>query len=286
MDQLSYPFILTTLEDEIKRRRAFTARNEALIIGISRQVRELEDEVAAYREKAQRSYPTFFGSLLALFLASDDFCDRTLQARRMDILKDPKVFQEFFAAALAKLKAFVAPIADHAFAQVATHLHTWAMQSLPLAEYVGVHPEFTAADEMLSIVRKEDIVRLCVNPAAPKLRGLMDPQLFQFAVVELRKAEELEFPIEAIRCITSALDLIAKVFELSDGSRPQADEMTPLFRFSLLSSGLSKMDSLQQYLNHFLSGLPQGDVKLLDDFESIALTHYSNHVDLLSQIIN
>jgi hypothetical protein len=156
------------------------------------------------------------------------------------------------------------------------------MQSLPLNDYVQVHSEFGDSDAALSIVSKADIGRLCVTPAAPKLRPLMDPELFQFAVVELRKAEALEFPIEAIRAITSALDLIAKIFELSDGSRPQADEMTPLFSFSLLSSGISRMVSLQKYLDHFLSGLPQGDAKILDDFESIALTHYCNHVDLLN----
>jgi hypothetical protein len=37
--------------------------------------------MAAYRQKADRSYPTFYGLLLALFLDGDDFCNKTLAAR-------------------------------------------------------------------------------------------------------------------------------------------------------------------------------------------------------------
>jgi hypothetical protein len=107
------------------------------------------------------------------------------------------------------------------------------------------------------------------------------PSLFQFCAIELLNAESLEFPLEAIERIHAAINLTQQGFELAFGGAPQADEMTPLLNYVLLTSGLSKMVSFQRYLDHFLCKIDTADLHLLDERKAITLTHFINHVSSL-----
>jgi hypothetical protein len=282
-----FPEIFPALDDELRRQREFVDRNYALMTGIARVTMHLDAEVDAYRRKADQSYSILYGCLLSSFLEQESSLPGILLARRNEFLVDKKQFMDFIGLSLSKLKQWVSSIADFAFPHVAAHLHTWVMQRMPLDQFIRCHEECRVKDDDLSSVPKRLIEDVCIKPAPQKLSQIFDhPPLFQFCKIELHNAEFVELPLEAIERITAAITLIQKMFELAFGGVPQADEMTPLFNYALLSSGLGRMFSLHKYLEHFLLEMPPGDAHFLDEGRSVALTHFVNHVSSLEQLVN
>jgi hypothetical protein len=255
--------------------------------GIARVTIHLDAEVDTYRRKADQSYSILYGCLLSSFLEQEASLPGIFLSRRNEFLVDKKQFMDFIGLSLSKLKQWVSSIADFAFPHVAAHLHTWVMQRMPLDQFIQYHEECGMKDSDLFDVPKRLIEDVCIKPAPPKLRQIFDhPPLFQFCTTELRNAEFVELPLEAIERITAAIALIQKMFELAFGGAPQADEMTPLFNYALLSSELTKMFSLHKYLEHFLLEMPPGDVHFLDEGRSVALTHFVNQASSLEQILH
>jgi hypothetical protein len=277
--------LFPALESEIECQRENVDTNYRLLTAIARVTVQLDAEVEAYERKADQSFAILYGCLLMGFLESDPSIGQTFSQHRETFLTDKRAFMDFLISALTRLKTFLQPIADYSFPRVSAHFHTWMMQRLPLREFISGHPGYTLRDDALSTVSKDVIAKVCVVPAPPKLKMIFaNPPLFQFCEIELLNAEFLELPLEAIERITAARSLLEKVFELAFGEGPQADEMTPLFNYALLASGISKMFSLHKYLEHFLA-LPPGDVQFLDNARSVALTHFIGHVAALEQAL-
>jgi hypothetical protein len=278
--------IFPALETEIQKQRELVDRNGLLLTKIARLTIQLEAEVTAYQRKADQSFAILYSCLLSGFLDSDSSVAATFAQRRGEFLTDKRAFMDFFVTCLGKLKAYLSQFAEHTFPKVAAHFHTWIMQRIPLQEFTNTHPDFPRKDDALSTVSKDIIAGVCIDPAPEKLKTIfVNPPLFQFCQIELLNAEMVELPLEAILRIASAVNLVQKMFELAYGVAPQADEMTPLFNYALLTSGLSKMFSLQKYLEHFLRDIPSQDVHFLDEGKSIALTHFINHVSSLDEIM-
>jgi hypothetical protein len=281
-----YPLILPFLDDEVRRRHEYADRNHALLTGIARMSAELERELDAYKAKTEQSDTVLYGALLGAFLSAEPSIKTTIAAKRDEMLVSKPVFVDFYSDALGRLKVFLAPFADHAFARMAAHLHTWALQRMNLESFINYHDDYMMTDDLLCGVPKDMIAKLCIEPAPAKLKKILDhPPLFEFAKIELHGAEFVELPIEAMARIAHAINLVQKIFELTAGSLPQADEMTPLLNFALMSCGLAKMYSLQKYLEHFLAELPQSDAHILSDAEGVALTHFINHVQILESVL-
>jgi hypothetical protein len=278
--------ILDALDAEIRRQRETLGANHALLTGISRAVIDLDEQIDGYRQRTERAFEPLYNSLLGLFLGQAPQIQATVNTQKGQLFVDKKAFVDCFTGGLEKLKGFLAPIAPHTFSAVAAHFHSWLMQRLTLDEFIQCHEEYVASDELLTGVTKAVINQLCIIPAPKQLKSILaHPPLFQFCEIELLNAEFLELPIEAIVKIASAINLIQKMFELAHGCAPQADEMTPLFNFALLSSGTSKLFSLQNYLKHFIYELPQGDARMLNDQTSVALAHFIHHVESLAPLI-
>jgi hypothetical protein len=280
------PKILYALEDEIGRQGKRASQNASILGAIARGMMALDAEVDAYRRRAEQAFAVLTDALLTLFLETDTTVQQVFLTRREEFLVEKDMFMGFLTSSLTKLRQFLAPISDQAFPKAAAHFHTWMMQRMPLMEFIAAHPGFPITDGALSTVTKDVIHEVCVVPSPPKLKTIFaNPPLFQFSLIELLNAEFLEFPLEAIERITAARSLIEKMFELSFGEMPQADEMTPLFTYALLASGLSRIFSFHRYLEHFLAQLPPGDVQFLDNTRSVALTHFIGHVSSLDEML-
>lgn len=278
--------ILFALDDEIKRHREYLMRNNNIITNIARMMQKLDIEINKYQEKAEQSYPIVYGCLLNLLLQFDQSITSNFQQLKSRMLVDKKCFMDFFSRSIQRIKDFVSPIADYATTGVAMHFHSWLMQSMPLRDFIDEHQQFVDGDMRLTVVKKDVIQQVCVIPAPTKLQNIFaNPPLFDFVLIELRSSEFAEIPLEAMKYISSAINLIQRMFDLAIGGAPQADEMTPLFNYALLSSGFNAMLSFEKYLEHFLFELPQGDLKLMDEQTSVALTHFINHVASLDQIV-
>ena len=276
--------ILNCLEDDIRRNREYLDRNDEILANIARMVEQLDAEIVLYQEKADQSYPIIYSSLLQLFLESDKTIETVAEEKKLEMLIRKNSFHEFYSASISKLKSFITPIAEYALQGVASHFHTWLMQKMTLDEFIEANG---LNDYLNEKIDKQLIEKVCVEPAPPKLNKIFSSnQLFDFVMMELREAEVVEIPLEAVNYISSAINLIQRMFDLAIGGAPQADEMTPLFNYSLMSSGMNRMVSFEKYLEHFLYELPQNDIKLLNDSTSIALTHFINHVSSLTEIVD
>ena len=287
IDKSKYTDIFLLLEEMIKDYNEYLDRNNSILTRIAIMIEQLNEESKAYDEKSDLAYPIIYSSLLQAFLEYDKTLVANAYEKKSEMLSKKIVFQEFFNNAALKIKNFVNPIASFAVNGVVSHFHTWLMQMMPLKEFIEFNPSFIEGDKRLSNVPPDVIDKVCIKPAPPKLMSIFEnPTLFDFIETELRGAEIVEIPLEAIHYISSAINLIQRMFDLAIGGSPQADEMTPLFNFSLLSSHLNYMFSFEKYLEHFLYELPQNDVKFMNELVLIALTHFINHVSSLDQILS
>ncbi|OHS94584.1 hypothetical protein TRFO_39225 [Tritrichomonas foetus] len=286
IEESQYDEVLIHLQDDIRRHNEYIERNNLIMTRIARMMEQLDAEIVSYNEKADHSYPIIYSALLQLFLENEKTLETNAIEKKDDMMTKKSVFDEFFTNYLIKLKNFIMPIASYTLTGVAIHFHTWLMQMMPLRDFIEMNPSLSEGDERLTIVTKETIDIVCVKPAPKKLSNIFaHPPLFDFIEIELRGAEFVEIPLEAVSYISSAINLIQRMFDLAIGGAPQADEMTPLLNYSLLSSGLNCIYSFKMYLEHFLHELPQTEIKFMSDSYSIALTHFINHVSSLDQFI-
>lgn len=282
--QNNFNKILACLDDEIRRNREYLDRNDEILANIARMFEQLDAEVELYQQKAELSYPIIYSSLLQLFLESDKGIETLADEKLNEMMVKKSSFHEFYTSSILKLKSFITPIAEYALQGVASHFHTWLMQKMTLDDFIEAN---NLNDTLTEKIDKQLIEKICVEPAPPKLNKIFSSnQLFDFVMMELREAEVVEIPLEAVNYISSAINLIQRMFDLAIGGAPQADEMTPLFNYSLMSSGMNRMVSFEKYLEHFLYELPQNEIKLLNDNTSIALTHFINHVSSLTEIVD
>lgn len=281
-----YPDVFGYLDDEIRRQKEFIDRNNFLLNAITRASIQLDHELEAITRKTELSYPIIYSCILHLWLKTDPTVQQQMRESSQAMLTSKAAFVEFFSGAVARMKQFVAPFAGYAIPGVTAHFHTWITQALTLEEFQSLHPEFARKDSMLTGATPDIFRQICIDPAPAKLKPLfVEKALFDFCRIELLNASLLKVPLEAITKISSAVNIVQKMFELACGGMPQADEMTPLFNFALLHSGMSDMFSLQRYLEHFLSDISIPDVKLMDERLSVALTHFNNHVSSMADLV-
>ncbi|KAH0794907.1 hypothetical protein GPJ56_001184 [Histomonas meleagridis] len=278
--------LLDSFEEEIDNIRIIINENDYLLTQIERVCHELDNQIKSYKQKADQSYSVLYSALLNLFLQSDPSITQTIKAKRKHIMSDKTVFINFFQESIQKIQNFIQPIAKMTISGVIIHFHTWVMQMIPLKDFIEEHPQFVPFDNNLAVVNHELTKSVCIDPSADKLkRFFSNPSLFEFAEAELRDAEFVELPMEALKYISSMMDILRCMFNLEFNAIPQADEMTPLISFTLLSSKLTNMYSFSKYLEHFLMGLPQGDTQIVSETENVALTHFINHVESLKKIV-
>lgn len=279
--------ILPALEDEIRRHQSFVSRNSHFLIQVALQVQNLETEIQLYVGKAEESLPAMYSQILTLFLTRESTVDTILKAKKTEFFTSKQEFMAYLGDSLHKLKVFITPFAEFALNGVANHLHTYMMQHLPFEGYLQYNNSYQQSDQRLSGVDSSVIENVCIAPAPKKVKKIFENKpLFEFAEIQLRNAEEVKLPIESVYELSIAISLIQKMFDLEIGGMPQADEMTPLFNYALLSSSLKAMLSFEKYLEHFLFEMPLNEVKFLSEPMQVALTHFINHVSSLEQIIN
>lgn len=282
-----YPDIMKYLDDEIRRQKEYLERNYDLLNQIQLASLDLDREMAAIRQQTEESNTVMYSSILMLWLGSDPSIAQKATSMAEQMILSKEAFAEFFTSSCAQIKEFVSPFAGYAFRGVTHHFHTWLCQIMTLDSYRELHRQYSYTDDILMGVSADVINSVCVTPAPPKVQAIIENRnLFEFCKLELMNASFLKVPLEAIKKITSAVHIIQKIFELACGASPQADEMTPLFNYALLASGMTEMYTLQSYLQHFLADISLPDMKLLDEEVSVALTHFVNHVSSLGDIVS
>ena len=279
--------ILPALEQEIIRYRTYITRLSELITRISLHhlmIHEVEDSVI---KQSQALLPVLLSNLNELFISSNPDLATEFHTKRQQMLEDKTVFRDYLWKVEARIKEFFSDSAQYIKEGVAEHFHSWMMQQIPLSDFTSLHPEFAQIDKEISNVSPHVIESVCVQPSPKKIQDILEsPPLFLYVQQELSAAASIIIPAEAGRHIKSAIDLLSKIFELCCEGSPQADEMTPLLNYSLLTSGVPNLHSFTSYLEHFYHEINQKEFKVVPDPTAIAVTHLVNHATSLHRVIN
>jgi len=281
-----YMLIMDSVYDIIHNHRVLISKNEQFLSLFATTIQQMHQEIRQIEEKSSELEPILYSHLMDSFLGANPGIIVSIKEKKPLMLKDRSVFQSIFEQHLISLKAFINPIAPFALKGVSSHFHSWIMQFMLLSEFISINPSYGRLDELFQSVSTRIVSAICIDPSAPKLKKIFkSPPLFIFSQNELHSAMVNEIPLEAARYLASAVELINRIFELEIGGSPQADELTPLINYMLLTSGLSKMYSFAKYLEHFLHEIPVLDIKFITDRINISVTHFVNHVTALDKII-
>jgi hypothetical protein len=107
-----------------------------------------------------------------------------------------------------------------------------------------------------------------------------------FAVYAIKRAANVEVPIEAICEFADAIDSVTTVYSLETGAKPSDDELVSLFNFVLLESKVPNWGAFAKYLEQFVVGLPQEEVPLLDQRLKAAVAVFVRSNAILSQLMS
>jgi hypothetical protein len=273
--------ILPALEDEIRRHNEFIIRNTEILTGIAIQMTILREASNKSKQRMIDSQPIFHNHLLAMFLDSHSEVVVELNERKSVFLNEEgkDAFFQFFKAWGKKVKSFIIPIADDALYGVAPLFHSFLMQQLTLREFQNANDKFMKSDELFIGVNVRTVQRVCVDAAPPEIWSLFDsPSLFNFAINSLQRAQFLEMPLEAIREISLAMNIIEEMFRLETGLDPDDSYLSHLFNYSLLASGVPNWMSFAKYVEHFLSGLPETEFLALNERLTNILSSFYNRM--------
>jgi hypothetical protein len=274
--------VLPALEDEIRRHGELITFNTESMTGIALLTRDLTECIDATVGKLGDCWPVFEHCLLADLLRSNPEIGLDLRAKKQQILLSRVVFKEFFAVCIAPFKKVAQ---DFPVQGVASQLHSFVMQSLSLRDFQAAQKGLDKQDKLLVDNTEKLLDQHCLKTGPSSVRNLFGfPVLFTYAIHSLRKAALLEVPLEAVREIAEAVDLLREMFELETGAPPQEHEFKPLFNYALLSAKLQNLCSFGKYLEHFLGDLPP-EPQLLDGRRADALRSFLGRLAWINQVL-
>jgi hypothetical protein len=279
--------IIPALKDEMGRSRKYISRLKNFITKVYVKVNELQTICDWLNEQGQLLLPILLSNLNELFIASNQDIVTEFNEKRDQMLQNKQVFKEFLFKAEDKIIEFLKEEGQRIKEGVTEHFHSWMMQQIPISDFVALHPEFASIDKQLSNVSANVIHGVCIQPSPPKIQELLQsPHLFLYVHQELNSAASIILPAEAGRHVASAVSLISTIFELTIGGTPQADDMTPILNFSLLTSNIPNLYSFSSYIQHFYHEINQKEFKIVPDATAIAITHLVNHATSLNVVID
>lgn len=282
------PNIMEALSDEISRHRVFIARSVNQITQITLMIENIVHEIESLKTQGSQLLPVMYSNLLDSFFSAYPDIKPEFKEKRQSFLMDKELFKVFLGNVEDKIVQFLGQ-SSRAFSEgVAQHFHTWMMQHMPLSEFKKIHPEFEHDDNVLyNVMNNEKVIeQICVAPSPKKIREIMNGKnFFVYVHQELMNAANIELPVEAGSHIATAIELITTIFVLSIGGMPQADDMTPILNFVLLTSGIPNIHSFASYLQHFFHDINRKEFKIIPENIMIAVTHIINHATSLSAVI-
>ena len=279
--------IIPALKDEIRRNRKYISRLTNHINTISVKINEIEAICHWLNKQSIQLLPILLSNINELFISSNPEIVTEFNEKREQMLQNKQVFKDFLFKVERKIIEFL-PESNHNVREgVAEHFHSWMMQQIPISDFIALHPEFANIDKQLLNVSAHIINSVCIQPSPPKIQALLQsPHLFIYVQQELAAAASIVLPAEAGRHVASAIALLSTIFELSIGGTPQADDMTPILNFSLLTSNIPNLLSFSSYIQQFYHEINQKEFKVVPDATAIAITHLVNHATSLDSVIN
>lgn len=278
---------ITALEKEIKNHTENSSRLKVILNELNRQIHIVNSSIDYLTLQSSNSLPFLCSNLLTLFINNYPQFIIDLILRKDDILLQPTTFFDFMQENLVTLKDFIVPIAEYALDEVARHLHTFVMQKLSYNEFRSFKRTYQRFDRIFMKDSESILNCLCVSQAPESLYGLFKKrELFESIIDVVRKAMLLEIPLETVREIAKAFDLIRVMKEVETEVKITHDELTLAFNFVLLSASIPTLYSMGKYVQQYLVNIPMGDVVFLTEKENDALKIFCYQITQLDQVLS
>lgn len=280
-------FFITALQKEIERHTEKTGRLKVTNNELNHQIRIVKSSIDTLEHQSSDSLPFLCSNLLTLFINSIPQFTIDLVLKKEDILLQPAAFFDFMQENLVTLKDFIVPIAEYALDEVARHLHTFVMQKLSYNEFRSFKRTYQRFDKIFMKDSDSILNCLCVSQAPENLVELFKKrELFDVIINVVRKAMLLEIPLETVREIAKAFDLIKVVKEVETDVKITHDELTLAFNFVLLSASIPTLYSMGKYVQQYLVNIPMGDVVFLTEKENDVLKIFCYQITQLDQVLS
>jgi len=281
--------ILPALEDEIRRQGDYMSRNTEVLTRIAVQSRILAKLMAVTRRQLAEAGPVLCNHLLAWFLDNPIALRVVPDMHQLaeDLLLDRTIFRHFFMDVFKMIRQIVGPVAPQAVNGVALQFHSMCMETLTLDRFRKLYLSYTRCDKLLQGISKECSEAMCVSRAPVRIRNLFNyPEMFRLAAGVFKEGIATGIAVETLNGIADAIDLLVEGYALEVTGNPQAEELTPLFNYTMLSLDIDCLFSFGKYLEHFLSDIMRGELELLTARQSTALGHVMGCIAELEPLLS
>lgn len=277
---------ISALQREIERHTVLTEKYQTELKEINRQIRIMDQSIDELVKRENESLPFVGSVLLSLFIKSNSQLAIDLVVKKEDMLLQPNSFFDFMQEYLIELKNKIGPIADYAVNEVARQFHSFVMSKLSYNEFKSFKRTYQRFDK--NFVRdSKNILTKSLEQAPDDLLNLFKKkELFTDIIKIIKKAISIGIPLEAVRQIAKAFNLIRLVKEVEDESRMNHQELGFVFVFILFSANMPNMYSMGKYIQNFLVNIPFAEISFLSEEENDALKMFGHQITQLDQILS
>jgi hypothetical protein len=243
LDEAELTALISATKDKFEQTRSTVAQNDALLTEISSLSEAFVGVCAACEQKMEDSRSVLNSQQLLLFLSKNPDVVQGFLPERTRFCRQRTSFRDYFLSTAQRLDEFL----KGASSGLVRHLHTQMMQFLSLSDFIREHPRFVARDQQLTWVGAQKAFEICGYSRGPQKLALFQP-----AMDLLRRAFELELPLEAavfvvrfVRCVRALLR------ELEE----PMDQLRSAVAYAIVSSEIRCLFSFSRYLEFFLLDL-------------------------------
>ena len=269
--------ITPSLEDELQRQKVILSLGEEKISKLA-AITEILDQTINDLQILFESPKSIYPSLLfETFIDMNIDIKTSFEKRSVGYAFNLDSFYSLFDSITKKINDQFSDVS--VVQKVIFNLHSWLMLQIPFDSYQSSHREFAELDEILFHPPEESISYYCIDPAPKKDKILFEyTNIFEEAIDQLKQARNITIPLVALKNFKNCVNMLNRLFMIEYGSSAQADELTPLIHYLLLSAHIPDLYSFVMYMNDFLSVLSLKGLMIMEESDLVGLTHIVNHV--------
>ena len=278
--------LLPALQIEIERHTKRTQQDKSTLREINTLLKIVDTEIEQISQLSNEALTFLCANLLDMFINSNTQFTIDLVLKKEDMLLQANDFFDFFQEKLADLKNFILPIAEYALDNVACQFHSYIMQNLSYEEYRQFKKTYQRMDSIFIDHCEAIINDHCISTVPVSMRSLLsNKEQFDSIRAVIRNALKNEIPLESVREIAKAFELIALVKEVETETTITKDELRSTFNYLLLSSNAPTLYSMGKYIQQYLVNITLGDVVFLTEKENDALKLFCYYLTNLDKVL-
>lgn len=233
----------------------------------------------------QQLTPIIYQAVLRLFFHKNKEINIQIDIQKDSLLTKPKKFVEFFSEVQKQIIDYAEGlgIGNKHKLRLLRQFHSEICSHIPYSDYLNMNPQYVKDDEM--IVNCIDAIKeqFKSEKYTKTLTNLFNnPSTFNSAITILRHGLNGGAPLELLEQISNCIQIIQDIYLFEAGEACAGDDLVPLFVYVLIESNISHMQSICNYIDHYLMNL-NNYVKVLDSKECYILTTFMAGISHLYQ---